>query len=124
MVAAPLPLRRALYQSGSHRIKHHVSAYFKKMAVFLDQNCFVSALKNMANPVVSYIKCLGIYPVELSHAAGKIAVRSFNDEVIVIIHKAVGVAEPVVTFVHPMQSFKEYLTVLVILVYLLTGIAS
>jgi hypothetical protein len=50
----------------------------------------------------------------LPHAEGEVAVRGFDEDVIVVVHEAVGVAEPVVAFIDKGKNFKECFTVGVI----------
>jgi hypothetical protein len=85
------------------------------VAVLLDEYGFVSALEEMPDPAVPFVEKLGVDAVQLSHAEGEIAVRSLDEEVIVIGHEAVGVANPIVAFINVLESIQEVLAVLVIL---------
>ena len=60
------------------------------MTVFLDENGLVPALEQMTVPLVAFIKELGIDAVQLPHADGEIAVGSFNEQMIMVGHEAVG----------------------------------
>lgn len=84
------------------------------MAVFLDKDAFESALEKVAVPLVSFVKKLGINPVKLSHAEGKVAIGGFDQEMIVVAHEAVGVAQPVISFVDMLKGVEEVLAVLVV----------
>jgi hypothetical protein len=87
------------------------------MAVFLDQDGFVPALEQVAGPAVALIEELGINAVYLSHTDREIAVGSFDEEMIMIGHEAVCVADPVVSFVDVLDCVQKVLTVRVILEY-------
>jgi hypothetical protein len=48
------------------------------MAVFLNEDRFVSALEQMTCPLMAFIKKLCLDPVQLPQTQGEIAVRRFN----------------------------------------------
>ena len=48
----------------------------------------------MADPPVSTIENLGVDSVEASHASARIRLRSFDQEVVMIGHRAAGVTKP------------------------------
>ncbi len=84
------------------------------MAVFLDKDPFESALKKVAVSFMPLVKKLGVDSVKLSHAEGEVTVGCFDQKVVVIGHKTVGVAQPVITFVDVLKGVEEILAVLVI----------
>ena len=84
------------------------------MAVFLNKNRFVSALEQMASPLMTFIKKLGIDPVQLPHSEGEITVRRLDQEVIVVVHHAVGMTEPIVSFINVLERVQEVDAVLVV----------
>ena len=57
----------------------------------------------MPYPAVPTVKILGVNPVEVPHPLGKIAINRFHHQVVVVIHKAIGVAEPVEPFDHLLE---------------------
>ena len=69
-VAAPFPLVRLADRLCAHRVEHDVAANFEKVAVLLNEDAFESSLKDMADAAVSFVECLGINAVELSHPLG------------------------------------------------------
>jgi hypothetical protein len=85
------------------------------MAVLLDQYGLVPALEQMTDPAVPLIEELRIDAIQLPHAEGEVAVRSFDQKMIVVGHEAVGVADPVVTFVDVLEGIEEVQAVSVIL---------
>jgi hypothetical protein len=84
------------------------------MAVFLDENGLISALEKMTGPLMALIEELGVDAVQLPHADGKIAVRRFDKEIIVIAHEAIGMTEPIVAFINVLESVQEVNAVLVV----------
>ena len=65
------------------------------------QNRFEPALKQVPNPLVTAVKTLSVDSVELAHADGEIGLRCFNQQMIMIRHQTVGVADPTVTTDNP-----------------------
>jgi hypothetical protein len=53
------------------------------------------SLKQMSDPMVTPVKRLSINSVELAHSSGEIPIRSLDHQMVVIVHQAVGLAEPV-----------------------------
>ena len=53
LVAAPSPSAGRLHHPGTHRVKHDVARELKQVAVLLNQNGFVSPLKEMADTRMS-----------------------------------------------------------------------
>jgi hypothetical protein len=84
------------------------------MAIFLDKNAFEPALEKVAGSFVPFVKNLGIDTVKLSHAEGEVGVGRFDQEMVVVGHEAVGVAQPVITLVNMLKSVEETLAVLVV----------
>ncbi len=107
----------------TNRIEHNISAHFKKVAVLLDQDGLVPALKYMACFSMPFIKALRIEAVQLAHADGEISVRGFDEEMIVVGHEAVGVTKPMVTFIHMLKGMEKVVAVLIILEYRLFIVA-
>lgn len=77
------------------------------MGIFLDENALVPALQKMPRSVMPFIECLGVYAVELPHAQSKVSLRRLKKQVIVIVHEAIGVTEPVVAFIDTGQNGKK-----------------
>jgi hypothetical protein len=64
------------------------------VAFLLHENRAVARLEDVAAAIVPFVEALGIDPVELSHAGRQIRLRRLHDEVVVVVHQAVGVAKP------------------------------
>ena len=67
---------------------------------------------------------MGVDGVELTHTLGKIGIRGLNDEVIMVGHLAIGVAEPVETAAHLAQGGEPIGAVLVVAIDRLAPIAA
>ena len=50
----------------------------------------------------------------MSHPQGKVPVGSFDEQMVVIGHEAVGVAKPIVSFIDMLKGIEEVLTILVV----------
>ena len=53
----------------------------------------------------------------MSHAEGEIAIRSFDEQVIVVIHEAVSMAKPVIAFIDVSKNPQKGLPVFVVFEY-------
>ena len=85
------------------------------MRVFLDDDGFVSALEEVPGPVSSVVEELGVHTVQLPHAEGEVPVGGLDEEMVVIVHEAIGMADPVVAFVDMLERPEKVLTVLIVL---------
>ena len=63
---------------------------------------------------MTFIEKLRIDAVQLPHTQGEIAVRRFDQEVIVVVHHAVGVANPIVSLINVLECVQEVDAVLVV----------
>jgi len=109
-----LPPPRVLCQTHTNRVHHYISAYLQQVAVFLDEDSLVPALEKMTHSVVPLVECLGVNPIQLSHASGEVAFGGFNQKVKVVIHEAIGMAEPVVALADLVEDEKKVLPILII----------
>ena len=94
------------------------------MAVFLYQYCLVPALKEVTDPLVPLVKCLSVYTIKLPHARREISIRCLYNEVVVIVHKTIGMANPVVTLADLKESIKESLSIHAIFINSLLFVSS
>ena len=85
------------------------------MAVLLDQDGFVPALKQVSGPAMPFIEKLGIDAVQLPHAERKIAVRGLDEKMVMVGHQAVSVADPVVALIDMLEGVEEVQAVGVVL---------
>lgn len=85
------------------------------MTVFLNKDAFKPALEEVADPQMTFVEELGIDAIELSHAKRKVAVRGFDEKVIVVAHETVGMTCPVVAFIDVLEGIEKVLAVLIVL---------
>jgi hypothetical protein len=69
----------------------------------------------MANPAMALVKGLGINTVKLPHSLRQVSIGCFNDQVIVIVHQAIGMAKPVKPLRDPRQSVQKQFSIAVVL---------
>ena len=101
-------------QAGPHRVQHHISGELQEVALLFYQYGLISALEEVSDPAVPAVEDLGVHSVQLPHASGEICLRGFYDEVVVVIHEAVGMADPVESIYHVSKDIEEVSSVLVI----------
>jgi hypothetical protein len=63
------------------------------------------------DPMVPAVKTLGINPVELAHADREIGLGRLDQQMVVIGHQAVGVADPVIAAHHARERAQKQLAV-------------
>ena len=61
----------------------------------------------MSNSPMAAIVSLGIYSVKLPHALREVAVGSLYDEMIVVVHEAVAMTDPVISLIDTGKGIKE-----------------
>ncbi len=87
------------------------------MAIFLDQNGFISALEKMADSPVPFVKKLGIHSVELPHAKRNVALWRLNKKVVMVRHQAIRVTDPVVPFIDMPERVQKVFAVGIVFEY-------
>ena len=83
------------------------------MAVFLDEDGLIPSLEKVPSPSVQPVKELGVNAVQLTHAYRKIAVRGLDEKMVMIVHKAISMTDPVVSFIDVLKSVEKIDSVLV-----------
>jgi|WetSurSiteA1Bulk_404760.scaffolds.fasta_scaffold04934_4 hypothetical protein len=68
----------------------------------------------MSGPAVPPVVTLGIDPVELPHPPAEIALRGLDEQMIVILHQAIGMTEPVETANYGREDIKKEQPILVV----------
>jgi hypothetical protein len=76
----------------------------------------------MTHPIMPPVERLGIDPIEVSHSPRQIAVNRFNQEVIMVFHKAIGMALPIVSLDYLLEDDEKLPPVMIILKNRQTGI--
>ena len=81
-------------------------------------------LEQVADEPMAAVETLRINAVQLSHAVRKVGIRSFDDDVVVVGHLAVGMAAPVEPLANLLEQRLPVLAVAVVVEDILTAIAS
>jgi len=95
LIAAPVPCLRHLCGFGPYGVQHHVPTQLQQITLLLYNDGFISPLEDVSRLAVPSIESLGVNSIEVPHPPAEIALRGFDNQMIVIIHQAIGVAEPV-----------------------------
>jgi hypothetical protein len=69
------------------------------MLIFLNEYRFVPPLKNVSYARMSAVEALRVYSVQLLHSRTEVWIRRFDADVIVVIHQAIRVTQPIVFIV-------------------------
>jgi hypothetical protein len=104
-IAAPSPLARVLAQPRPHGIEHDVAANLQEVRFVDDRGRAVRTLEDMPGSVVPSIEPLRVRAVEMTHSCAARRLGSLQEEMEVIRHDAVRVAEPC----EPLHSSGEHL---------------
>ena len=89
---ADLERNTQFHHACADRVQNYIPADFQEMRVLLDKDGLVSALEEVPCSVASVVEELSVYAVQLSHAEGEVSVRGFDQEMVMVVHEAVGVA--------------------------------
>jgi hypothetical protein len=84
------------------------------MTILLHQDSLKSSLKEVTNPTMPLIESLRVDTVQLAHAYRKIPIRCINEQMVMILHQAVGVAEPIVPKANIRKGIQEDLSILIV----------
>ncbi len=77
----------------------------------------------MPHSIAEAVKALGINTIEMPHASTEIPLKCLNQQVIMIVHETVGVAEPVEPFNHLRKNAQEELPVTSLLINVHSSVA-
>ncbi|WP_231890818.1 hypothetical protein [Methylomonas koyamae] len=81
-------------------------------------------MKQMPGAAVATIRCLGKNAVQLSHAFRKIGVGRFYDQMLVVSHQTIGVANPIEILYNPPQNIEELNPASIIFIDVFTTVAT
>ncbi len=73
----------------------------------MNQDSLITSLKDMSHTMVIPIMGLSINAIELLHAFTEVAIGRFDCQMVVIIHQAVGMDQPIEGLDHLAQDFKK-----------------
>ena len=85
----------------------------KKIAVFIHKNGFVSPLEYMPCLRMFPVVLLGLDAAELSHPTREVSLRCREDKMVMVIHEAPGMAEPMESVNNKPEQIQEVLSVFV-----------
>ncbi len=91
-VTGPLIRTWVLDHCGPDGVKDNVPAQFEEIGLPINDYGFEPPLQHMPNPAMPTVERLGVDAVELAHGVGKIGIRRLNQQMKVIGHQAIGMA--------------------------------
>jgi hypothetical protein len=94
-------------QPGSNWIEHDVASHLEQLRVALDQLVVKAALKEVTTVVVTPVEPLRVHAVQPVHAARDVCFRRLDEEVIVIRHQAIRMADPSQEVDHLLNQLEE-----------------
>jgi len=112
-IATPLPYRRLLTQTGPHRVVCDVTAGGQQVGVVADQLGHEPIAKQVRASPMRCVESLRVATVQLLHRSGKARVRSYYDQVVMVVHQAVRKAWKPITLDCQLKPFKKELAILV-----------
>lgn len=104
-ITTPLPCRRLLTQTGPNWVVCDVTAGGQQIGVVVDQLGHEPVTKQVRTPLVNRVESLRVAAVKLLHHSGKARVRSYYDQVVVVVHQAVRKAWKSITLDRQLESF-------------------
>src|SRR5579859_1424106 len=78
----------------------------------------------MPDPAVTPVACLGKHSVQLAHAFGQVGIRGLDEQMVVVVHQAPGIAQPVELPDHLAEDAQKALPVGVVLEDVLAPVAA
>ena len=93
-MAAPRPTRRLAAQPGADRVRGDVRGRRRNLARIPEPDGAVAALEQMPAATVAVVELLRIGPVESPHPDIQVRLGCLEQQMHVVVHKAVGEAEP------------------------------
>ncbi len=124
VVAAPGPLVWQGADACAHGVEAGVAGQFQQVGFALHDDGFKAALKDMAYAPIRAVVGLGVHAVELAHACAQVAVHRLDNDVVVVVHQAVGVAGPVVALADLGKKIEPLLAVGIVQVNGLAPVAA
>lgn len=67
----------------------------------------IPILKEMPHPFVSSVVNLSVAAIELPHAEREVQLRGFNQEMVVVVHQAMGMTQPAIPIDHRASSERQ-----------------
>ena len=84
------------------------------MTFLLDKDSLEAALQEMPDPLVPTIERLRVDAIEKLHPTRQVGIRRLDEQVIVVAHQAVGMADPAVPHNHIAQHLQKPVAILIV----------
>jgi hypothetical protein len=84
----------------------------------------VPALKQMLHRSMTSVIALGIDAVELAHPLGDLCLKGFDNQMIMVAHQTVRMAEPVKAVNDLLQTFQEGVAIPIVIDNIFSGVAA
>jgi len=105
-------------------IEHDVAAKLQQVGFPFNQDRLELPLRKMSNAFVPPVETLSVNAVELAHADREIGLTGLDQQMLMIGHQAVGMADPVIATNHPGQCLEKQLAISVGKKYFLASVAA
>jgi hypothetical protein len=96
---------------GPYRVQMNIPAQLSKVAVPVDDDRLVSALKQMAAPISLYVDVSGVGAVQVMHHLTKVRFGGFDEEVVMVGHENIAVKNDAVFFFGLFEIGEKFLVV-------------
>jgi hypothetical protein len=83
-----------VFEAGSNGVQHDVPGQLEQMRLAFDHLVVKAALEQMSGEFVAPVEPVGVHAVQPVHALRDVSFPCLDEEVVVIRHQAVRVAEP------------------------------
>jgi hypothetical protein len=123
-ITPPEPFTRVDAQASVHWIQGEVARELDEVPSALDEDRVESSLKEVSVDDVSVIERLCVCAVQLLHALGQVRLQRLEDEVVMVGHEAVAMAEPPPTLNDCLEQFEKQEVVVRVDEDLLSSIAA
>src|SRR5437660_9664001 len=110
-MAGVLILFRQLYHPGAHRVEVKVTHQFGQITIAFTEDGLVSLLEKMAHPPITAVVVVTVTSQEAVHNLPNVICLSFDQEMKMVCHQAIGVEEERQTDLLPSQQRKELVIV-------------
>ena len=118
MGTGPIPAAKAALKKAGWRVEDldliEANEAFAAQALAVNKEGFISALKKVASGLVPAVVSLRVGGVEVLHAPDKVGARGFKQQVVVVLHQAVGMDAPAESLDHRPEHAEKDLPVGVI----------
>src|SRR5262245_4229894 len=92
----------------------HIAPEFQQITVLVDEDRFVSALVEVADPAMALVKGGGVADIKMAHELGEVALGGANEQMKMIAHQHVGMTVDLVIGVRAPELFQEDRSVAVV----------